>query len=44
MLPYSIYRSLRTDGAGNSVDLEKVEKGKTALTAEGKKNILGVQD
>lgn len=43
MLPYSIYRSLRTDGAGNPVDLEKVEKGKTALTAEGKKNILGVQ-
>ena len=29
MLPYSIYRSLRTDGAGNPVDLEKVEKGKT---------------
>lgn len=43
MLPFSIYRSLRTDRAGNPVDLDKAEKGKTTLTAEGKKNILGVQ-
>ena len=43
MLPFSIYRSLRTDGAGDSVDLDKAEKGKTVLTAEGRKNILGVQ-
>ena len=43
MLPFSIYRSLRTDGAGDSVDLDKAEKGKTVLTAEGRTNILGVQ-
>lgn len=43
MLPFSIYRSLRTDRAGNPVDLEQAGKGKTALTAVGKKNILGVQ-
>ena len=43
MLPFSIYRSLRTDGAGNPVDLDVAEKGKTVLTAEGRKNILGVQ-
>lgn len=43
MLPFSIYRSLRKDMAGNPVDLDKAEKGKTTLTAEGKKNILGVQ-
>ena len=43
MLPFSIYRSLRKDMAGNPVDLDKAEKGKTVLTAEGKKNILGVQ-
>lgn len=43
MLPFSIYRSLRTDGAGNAVDLDKAERGKVALTAEGKKHILGVQ-
>lgn len=38
-----VYRSLRTDRAGNPVDLEQAGKGKTALTAVGKKNILGVQ-
>lgn len=43
MLPFSIYRSLRADGAGNPVDLDAAEKGKTVLTAEGRKNILGVQ-
>lgn len=43
MLPFSIYRSLRTDGAGNPVDLDAAEKGKTVLTVEGRKNILGVQ-
>ena len=43
MLPFSIYRSLRMDGAGNPVDLDAAEKGKTVLTAEGRKNILGVQ-
>ena len=43
MLPFSIYSSLRTDGAGNPIDLDAAEKGKTVLTAEGRKNILGVQ-
>lgn len=43
MLPFSIYRSLRADGAGNPVDLDAAEKGKTVLTVEGRKNILGVQ-
>lgn len=43
MLPYSMYRSLRTDMAGNSIDLEKAGKGKTALTEVGKQNIIGVQ-
>ena len=32
-----------SDGAGNPVDLDAAEKGKTVLTAEGRKNILGVQ-
>lgn len=43
MLPYSIYRSLRADKAGNPVDLDKAEEGKTALTEVGKQNIIGVQ-
>ena len=43
MLPYSIYRSRRIDKAGNPVDLDHAEKGKTTLTENGKKNILGVQ-
>lgn len=41
MLPFSIYRSLRTDGAGNPVDLDAAEKGKTVLTAEGRKKYPG---
>lgn len=43
MLPYSIYRSLRVDMAGNPVDLDKAEKGKTVLTEAGRRNIVGVQ-
>nr|WP_302829205.1 family 20 glycosylhydrolase [uncultured Bacteroides sp.] len=43
MLPYSIYRSLRVDKAGNPVNLDEAEKGKTALTEIGKQNIIGVQ-
>lgn len=43
MLPYSIYRSLRKDRAGNPIDLSNAEKGKTSLTEVGKKNIAGVQ-
>ncbi len=43
MLPFSIYRSLRVDMAGNPIDLNNAEKGKTALTGIGKKHIMGVQ-
>lgn len=43
MLPFSIYRSVRTDMAGDPIDLNNAEKGKTALTEVGKKNIMGVQ-
>ncbi len=43
MLPYSIYRSSRTDMAGNPVDLGIAERGKTVLTASGKERIQGVQ-
>ena len=43
LLPFSIYRSLRTDKAGNPVDLDEAEKGKTMLTEIGKQNIIGVQ-
>lgn len=43
MLPFSIYRSLRTDRMGNLLDLTDAEKGKTALTETGKEHIVGVQ-
>ncbi len=43
MLPFSIYRSLRKDMAGNPIDLDNAAKGKTTLTEAGKKNIMGVQ-
>lgn len=43
MLPYSIYRSSRTDMAGNPVNLDIAGKGKTTLTALGKERIVGVQ-
>ena len=43
MLPFSIYRSLRVDMAGNSICLDKFGKVKTALTEIGKKHIMGVQ-
>ena len=43
MLPFSIYRSLRTDKAGNPVDLAEAGEGKTALSEVGKKHIVGVQ-
>ena len=43
MLPFSIYRSLSVDMAGNPIDLDNAEKGKTALTEIGKKHIMGVQ-
>lgn len=43
MLPYDVYRSSRTDMAGNPVDVSAAGKGKTALTASGRENIKGVQ-
>ncbi|WP_300699601.1 family 20 glycosylhydrolase [Bacteroides sp.] len=43
MLPFSIYRSLRKNMAGDPIDLNAADKGKTLLTEEGKKNIMGVQ-
>ena len=43
MLPFNIYRSSRTDIAGNPVDLDASAKGKVALTALGSKQIAGVQ-
>lgn len=43
MLPYSIYRSLRKNMAGDPIDLSNAGKGKTVLTETGKKNIVGVQ-
>ncbi len=39
MLPYHIYRSSRTDMAGNPVDPDIAGKGKTTLTASGKEHI-----
>lgn len=43
MLPYDVYRSSRTDMAGNPVDVSAAGKGKTTLTASGRRNIKGVQ-
>ena len=43
MLPYHIYRSSRTDMAGNPVDLNIAGRGKTVLTTSGKERIQGVQ-
>lgn len=43
MLPFSIYRSMRADRAGNPIDLDEASKGKTVLTEMGKRNIIGVQ-
>ena len=43
MLPYDVYRSSRTDMAGNPVEVSAAGKGKTTLTASGRENIKGVQ-
>lgn len=43
MLPFNIYRSRRTSVSGKPFDLDNAAKGKTTLTADGRKNILGVQ-
>lgn len=42
-LPFDIYRSCRTNMAGQPVDLDVVGKEKTPLTEIGKKHIVGVQ-
>ena len=38
-----VYRSSRTDMAGNPVEISSAGKGKTTLTASGRKQIKGVQ-
>lgn len=43
MLPFDVYRSSRTDMAGNPVEISSAGKGKTTLTASGRKQIKGVQ-
>lgn len=43
MLPFDIYRSIRFDGKGSLLDTTGASKGKTPLTPEGRKNIVGVQ-
>ena len=43
MLPFDVYRSSRTDMAGNPVEIGSAGKGKTTLTASGRKQIKGVQ-
>lgn len=43
MLPFSIYRSSRTDIAGNPTDLDALEKGKELLKPDSFSNIRGVQ-
>lgn len=43
MLPFDVYRSSRTDMAGNPVEISSAGKGKTALTASGREQIKGVQ-
>lgn len=41
--PYDIYRSVRWDDGGKPVDLTSSDEGKPQLTAESKKNIIGVE-
>ena len=43
LLPYDIYKDVRWDDKGRPTDLASASDGKTALTPEGKPNILGVQ-
>ena len=43
LLPYDIYKDVRWDDKGRPTDLTSASNGKTALTPEGKPNILGVQ-
>ena len=42
MLPFDIYKSLRRNLKGESVDVKTVSKGKQPLTKEGYKNIKGL--
>ena len=41
-LPFRNYRSCRTSLKGEPFDMSTMEKGKPALTAEGKQNMVGV--
>lgn len=41
-VPFNLYRSLRFNKKGEAIDLDKVSAGKPMLTAEGRKNIIGV--
>lgn len=43
MLPYHVYRSARTNIAGNPVDTDKAEEGKIKLTPAARDRIVGVQ-
>lgn len=43
MLPFSVYRSARTDIAGNPTNLDELAKGKEPLHAANKQHIKGVQ-
>ena len=43
LLPYDMYRSVRWDDYGKMVDLSASDAGKTPLTPEGRKYIIGVQ-
>ena len=43
MQPYNIYASMRRDDRGNRVDNSKAGEGLEKLTAEGARNILGLQ-
>lgn len=43
VLPYDVYRSSRTDMAGNPVQISSAGKGKIALTTSGREQIKGMQ-
>ncbi|MGL4293689.1 MAG: family 20 glycosylhydrolase [Bacteroidales bacterium] len=43
VLPYSIYKSIRTDEDGNQRDLSNADEGKVLLTSDGRKHIKGIQ-
>lgn len=43
MLPYDIYRSVRTYPDGSPVDLTSASSGKEALSPDARRNIVGIQ-